>query len=102
MTKSNFRDGSPISDTLQETTPADRKVASAGAEAFAAWRAPIVEQLESTGVARARAERLATLVIAALEGSLVQARVEQSCNPIKAVVQELEELLKAVSRSDSD
>jgi hypothetical protein len=41
---------------------------------------------------------LATLVVAALEGSLVQARVEQSANPIKAVAQELEELLKDVSR----
>jgi hypothetical protein len=37
-------------------------------------------------------------VIAALEGSLVQARVEQSANPIKAVAQELEELLKDVSK----
>jgi TetR/AcrR family transcriptional repressor of lmrAB and yxaGH operons len=98
MAKSRFRDGSSVSSVLQETTPVDKKVTAAGLETFAAWRAPIVEQLEEAGVGRARAERLATLVVAALEGSLVQARVEQSANPIKAVAQELEELLKDVSR----
>jgi TetR/AcrR family transcriptional regulator, lmrAB and yxaGH operons repressor len=102
MAKSHFRDGSPISATLQETAPDDKKVTIAGVEAFADWRAPIMEQLEQAGVGRARAERLATLVIAALDGSLVQARVEQSSNPIKAVAQELEVLLKDVSRGVDD
>ena len=98
MAKSRFRDGSSVSSVLQETAPDDKKVTAAGLEAFAAWRAPIMEQLEEAGVGRGRAERLATLVIAAIEGSLVQARVEQSDNPIKAVAQELEELLKDVSK----
>jgi TetR/AcrR family transcriptional repressor of lmrAB and yxaGH operons len=98
MAKSQFRDGSSISAVLQETAPEDKKVTAAGIEAFASWRAPIVHQLEAAGVGAGRAERLATLVIAALEGSLVQARVEQSANPIKAVAQELEELLKDVAR----
>ena len=98
MAKSNFRDGSPISAVLQETAIDNKKISIAGIEAFASWRAPIVAQLTASGVSAARAERLATLVIAAIEGSLVQARVEQSANPIKAVAQELEELLKDVSR----
>ena len=98
MAKSRFRDGSSVSSVLQETAPEDKKVAAAGIEAFAAWRAPIMDRLEEVGVGHGRAERLATLVIAALEGSLVQARVEQSANPIKAVAQELEELLKDVSK----
>jgi TetR/AcrR family transcriptional repressor of lmrAB and yxaGH operons len=98
MAMSRFRDGSPISATLLETTPADEKVTAAGLEAFALWRAPIVARLSAQGVGTARAERLATLVIAALEGSLIQARVEQSDNPIKAVAQELEELLEDVSK----
>jgi len=98
MAKSNFHDGSPISAVLQEAAPGDKKISVAGIEAFASWRAPIITQLTASGVGAARAERLATLVIAALEGSLVQARVEQSANPIKAVAQELEELLKEVSR----
>ena len=102
MAKSRFRDGSPISTTLQETAPEDKKVTAAGLEAFAAWREPIVDRLEASGVGKGRAERLATLVIAALEGSLVQARVEQSANPIKAVAQELEELLKDVSKRGGD
>jgi TetR/AcrR family transcriptional repressor of lmrAB and yxaGH operons len=102
MAKSRFRDGSPISTTLQETAPEDKKVTAAGLEAFAAWREPIVDRLEASGVSKGRAERLATLVIAALEGSLVQARVEQSANPIKAVAQELEELLKGVSKRGGD
>ena len=100
MAKSRFRDGSPIAATLQETAPQDARVAAAGVEAFARWRAPIVARLTAQGVGGGRAERLATLVIAALEGSLIQARVECSDNPIKAVAQELEELLEdAVGRA---
>lgn len=98
MAKSHFRDGSPISAVLQETAPDNKKISTAGVEAFASWRAPIVARLTASGVGAGRAERLAMLVIAALEGSLVQARVEQSANPIKAVAQELEELLKDASR----
>jgi TetR/AcrR family transcriptional repressor of lmrAB and yxaGH operons len=100
MAKSRFRDGSPISATLLETTPADEKVTAAGQEAFALWRAPIIERLNAQGVSVAHAERLATLVIAALEGSLIQARVEQSDNPIKAVAQELEGLLEDVVKRE--
>ena len=98
MAASRFHDGSPISATLLETTPTDEKVTAAGLETFALWREPIIARLDAQGVSAARAERLATLVIAALEGSLIQARVEQSDNPIKAVAQELEALLEDAAK----
>jgi TetR/AcrR family transcriptional regulator, lmrAB and yxaGH operons repressor len=96
MAKSRFRDGGPITTTLLETAPGDMKVTAAGREAFKMWRAPISSRLIAQGVPQARAERLAALVIAAMEGSLIQARVEGSADVIESSARELEALLDSV------
>jgi TetR/AcrR family transcriptional regulator, lmrAB and yxaGH operons repressor len=96
MAKSKFHDGGPITTALLETAPGDAKVTAAGREAFKTWRAPIAERLVAQGVPAARAERLAALVIAAIEGSLIQARVEQSAKVIDSTAKELEAFLDAL------
>jgi TetR/AcrR family transcriptional regulator, lmrAB and yxaGH operons repressor len=93
MAKSKFRDGGPITTILLETVPGDAKLTAAGRTAFAAWRGAIASRLTAQGVAAARAERLAALVIAAIEGSLIQARVEGHAGAIDAIARELEALL---------
>ncbi|MCZ4494043.1 MAG: TetR/AcrR family transcriptional regulator [Conexibacter sp.] len=82
MEESGFRDGGPITTTLLELAPRVPGVTAAGREAFAAWSAVLAGELTAAGVKPARARRLATLAIAALEGSLVLARVEQDGRPI--------------------
>ena len=77
MKKSNWRDGCPITTTLLETAYDLPPVAAAGREAFADWAAVLGEALEREGVDPARARRLARFAISALEGALVQAKVER-------------------------
>jgi len=95
MKQSGFRDGCPITTVLLELTPVDRAVTDAGRKAYAARIAIVQEKLVADGVPRRRADRLAVLCAAALQGALIQARVERSGAPILAAADELAELLEA-------
>ena len=97
MAKSRFRDGGPITTTVLETAPGDARVTAAAREAFRIWREPIVSRLVERGVPASRADRLGVLVIAAMEGSLIQARVEQNGSVIESTARELELLLDGVT-----
>ncbi len=93
MAKSKFRDGAPMTTVLLETAPDDPKVTAAGRAAFEKWRGLLADRLVARGAAPVRAARLAALAVAALEGSLIQARVERSADIIVATGEELEQLL---------
>ncbi|WP_141579495.1 TetR/AcrR family transcriptional regulator [Actinomadura sp. WMMA1423] len=95
MADSDFRDGSPLTTTLLELAPQEPGVTTAGREAFAAWSALIEDALIVAAVPPSRARRLAGLALAALEGSLVRARVEQDSRPIIEVMDEVADLLDA-------
>lgn len=95
MAKSGFRDGCPLATTLLETTPDSPHLKAAGLAAFASWRAVIERELVRDGVAAERARRLAALFISAIEGSLIQARVEQSARPIIEAADEVATLVDA-------
>lgn len=96
MKDSDFRSGSPIATVLLETAPDDPAITAAGREAYASRSEAFAQKLVSLGVPLARAKRLARLVTAAMEGSLIQARVDQSDDAIIAAATELEKLLDAV------
>ena len=100
MAQSRFTAGSPITTTLLETAPADRAVTRAGREAFASWRRTVSSLLVLNGTASARAQRLAGLAISALEGALIQARVDCSADIIHETGMELEHLLDGAVAAD--
>ena len=93
MTKSRWRDGCPIATTLLETASDLEAVASAGREAFADWAAVLGEALESDGVDADRAHRLGRFAISAVEGALVQAKVERSDRALLEARDELAALM---------
>ncbi len=97
MAQSGFRDGCPITTTLLETAPQLEGPTAAGREAFAAWRGIIAAALVHDGASRAEARRLSTLVIAALEGAMILARVEGDGQAIADVTVALVHLLRARS-----
>ena len=92
MESSHFHDGCPIATVLLEAAPADEAIAAAGRNAFSAWSAALRDALVSDGVPVDRADRLARFAIAAIEGSLIQARVERSANVIRETTQELSQM----------
>lgn len=96
MRKSGFRDGCPITTVLLELAPKDRAVAEAGRKAYAARVGILRDKLLADGFPEARAERLATLFTSALQGALIQARVERSGAPIETAADELARMLEAL------
>jgi TetR/AcrR family transcriptional repressor of lmrAB and yxaGH operons len=77
LDESDYRDGSPITTALLELAPQEPTVTTAGREVIAGWSGLLTDGLVAEGVDVDRAARLAGLALAALEGSLVRARVEQ-------------------------
>ena len=95
MAKSKFADGAPITTTVLEMAPEDEGITEAARAAFDALKEIFGERLREDGVPAARAASLAALAIAAIEGSLIQARVACSVEPIESAARELEALFAA-------
>jgi TetR/AcrR family transcriptional repressor of lmrAB and yxaGH operons len=93
MKKSSWRDGCPITTTLLETAHDLPTVAAAGRSAFADWAAVLGGALEREGADPARARRLARFAISALEGALVQAKVERNEAALAEAGEELARLM---------
>jgi TetR/AcrR family transcriptional regulator, lmrAB and yxaGH operons repressor len=101
MRKSGFRDGCPITTVLLELAPEDRAVGQAGRKAYMARLAILREKLVADGFPTGRAERLAGLCVSAIQGALIQARVERTGAPIEHAADELATILDELSgRSD--
>ena len=92
MIESHFREGCPITTVLLETAAESASLALVGREAFGSWREVFEHALLRDGLDPQRAGRLAALAIAALEGAMVQARVERSGSPITDAASELARL----------
>jgi TetR/AcrR family transcriptional repressor of lmrAB and yxaGH operons len=93
MRKSGFRDGCPITTVLLELAPEDRAVTQAGREAYIARLALLKEKLMADGFQAERAERLAVLCVSAIQGALIQARVERTGTPLEVAADELARML---------
>ena len=93
MRKSGFRDGCPITTVLLELAPGDRAVTQAGRDAYAARHQILAAKLIADGFSPVRAERLAGLCVSAIQGALIQARVERSGAPIETAADELARML---------
>lgn len=94
LVRSDFRAGCPIVAVTVESPLPDR-LAEAAAAAFRRWEGDLTAGLVSAGAPRPRAARLATLIVAAVEGATVLCRAERSLAPLDDVTAELEELIAA-------
>lgn len=97
MIKSGFRDGCPMTTVLLELAPADRAVSKAGRDAYATRIGFVRDRLIIEGVPEQRAQNLAVLCISALQGALIQSRVERSAKPLETVADELAQILNAAN-----
>jgi AcrR family transcriptional regulator len=98
MQKSGFRNGCPITTVLLELAPHERAVTDAGRKAYAARLSILSRKLVEDGFAKVRADALAVACTSALQGALIQARVERSGRPIEVTAAELARLLEAEAK----
>jgi TetR/AcrR family transcriptional regulator, lmrAB and yxaGH operons repressor len=97
----HYERGCPLATVALETTAADFALREALAQAFTGVRATLSQCLVAQQRSPQEAEALATLLVAAYEGALMQARVEQSPKPLRATALALAPLLKAPARRRS-
>ncbi len=94
MAQSEWQAGCPIATVLLETAPGEEAITAAGARALASWSDVFVQSLTAKGVPPERSARLARMTIAAMEGALLLARVEQSADSILTTADEIAHLLE--------
>jgi AcrR family transcriptional regulator len=90
---SNFRAGHPIVAVAAEADAGPTATAAA-AGAFARWQELIARTMLDAGVSRTEARRLATLVVAAIEGAILLRRARRDIRPLRDVHRALEATLR--------
>lgn len=74
--------GCPITPAVLEAD-GDTEILAAAHRAFSLWEAEVAAGLEASGHQVSRAGALATLIVSAIEGSLVLARADRSSMPLR-------------------
>jgi AcrR family transcriptional regulator len=99
LTNEQFSAGCPLVAAAADTAATSEQLRQVLQRGFDGWLEPLSESLVELGVAPERSDNLAIVVIAALEGAIVLARIRRDLTPFDALVLELGPLLDAVARS---
>lgn len=92
--RSGYRAGCPIVAVAVENHDEAPELLDAADRAFAQWESAFAGALRRAGLARGRAARLASLVVAAVEGAIVVSRARRDPQPLLDVARELEATLR--------
>jgi AcrR family transcriptional regulator len=98
LTSEKFSAGCPLVAAAADTAGTSEHLRQVLRRAFDGWLEPLSESLVDLGVPLERADNLAVVIIAALEGAIILARVRRDVTPFDALVRELGPLLDAVVR----
>ncbi len=90
---SGFQSGGPITAVALEAASTNERLNAACLAAYQAWQAVIEQKLLAAGYEPVRARRLASVVIALIEGAIILSRSERNVAPLLDAATELERLL---------
>jgi TetR/AcrR family transcriptional regulator, lmrAB and yxaGH operons repressor len=94
LTDSQFRAGCPVVAAAVDSRRDVPGVAETVRATLDRWHASLTELLVADGYPPARAERLARLVMSAIEGAVILSRAEGDLTPLDDVAAELDQLLE--------
>jgi TetR/AcrR family transcriptional regulator, lmrAB and yxaGH operons repressor len=92
--KTDFTEGCAVATVALDASSAHEVLANATGRALRGWTDRFAAALEAEGRSPADAHRLATLIVAVLEGTVVMGKGERSTEPFVAVQAVLRDLLK--------
>jgi TetR/AcrR family transcriptional regulator, lmrAB and yxaGH operons repressor len=95
---SQYLDGCPIATVALEVAPNHEELTIIIALIFTSWNATLQRHLRRVGLTKKRSEMIASLSLAAVEGSLVIARSQQSTDIFKQSLAGLSELARAATK----
>jgi TetR/AcrR family transcriptional regulator, lmrAB and yxaGH operons repressor len=87
--RSGYRAGGPITTIAMETASSSETLRETCDRIYGEWQAAFADRLRAGGVDASRAERIALLAIAAIEGGVILCRTNRSRAPLEAVAQEI-------------
>ncbi|HEY1636485.1 MAG TPA: TetR/AcrR family transcriptional regulator [Acidimicrobiales bacterium] len=98
LTSEHFSAGCPLVAAAADTATTSKQLRQVLRRAFDGWLEPLSQSLVDLGVPHERSDNLAVVVIAALEGAIILARIRRDVTPFDALVLELGPLLDAAAR----
>lgn len=97
LTTEQFSAGCPLVAAAADMAGTSQQLREVLRQAFDGWLGPLSESLVDLGVPPDRSDNLAVVIIAALEGAIILARVRRDVTPFDALVSELGPLLDDVA-----
>jgi AcrR family transcriptional regulator len=97
LTNEDFSAGCPLVAAAADTAATSAHLRGVLRQAFDGWLTPLSEGLMELGVPPERSDGLAIVIISALEGAIILARIRRDLTPFDALVSELGPLLDAVA-----
>jgi AcrR family transcriptional regulator len=97
LTSEGFSAGCPLVAAAADTAANSEHVRNVLQRAFDGWLKSLSEALIELGVPPERSEPLAIVIVSALEGAIILARIRRDLGPFDALVSELSPLLDAVA-----
>lgn len=97
LTSEQFLAGCPLAAAAADLAATSKQLRQVLRRAFDGWTEPLSEGLAELGVPPERAETLALVTIAALEGAIILARIRRDLTPFDALVAELGPVLDAAA-----
>lgn len=91
---SDFRSGCPVSTVALETSGYDDTVQRACKNAYESWTAALTGYLSSNGLSEQKAQKLATVAIASLEGALMLAKTHRDTTYLDTIGEHLASTLE--------
>ena len=98
LTSEKFSAGCPLAAAAADTAATSEQLRQVLRRAFDGWLEPLSGSLVDLGVPAERSGNLAVVIIAALEGAIILARIRRDLTPFDALVLELGPLLDAAAR----
>ncbi|HEX8631206.1 MAG TPA: TetR/AcrR family transcriptional regulator [Catenuloplanes sp.] len=95
LTASEYLTGCPVAAVAQDAAGASQPIRSACGQAYAAWIDGIAAALRGWGVPVEQSGPLATVILSAVEGALLLARVQHDTAPLRAVADQLATFVNA-------
>ncbi|MEV5614082.1 TetR/AcrR family transcriptional regulator [Streptomyces sp. NPDC052225] len=101
VVESDFHAGCPVLAVAIEEPPADEvpPALAAAAEVFEQWEGLLADSLRAHGAEVEQAAQLATLIVAAVEGTVAMCRAQRSTRPLDRTAEQLQALIATTAKS---
>src|SRR6266496_3470222 len=94
LTESGFQRGCPLATVALDAAAESPVIREACSDGYLSWHGTLADYLARQGLSAERADGLATVVLAAIEGGLLLARTRHDVAPLRAIATHLRTTLE--------